>query len=1336
METSPPAPSWRILAIAFTILVGALGGILAVAPAVPAVTVVEGPITTDTTWGPPSETEYWVVGNVTVLPGVRLTILPGTTLRFSVGVGLFVEGALIADGTPASPISFLPNATVVPAAWTGIQFNASATGSVSWATIARAVRAVTAMDSSPSVHNNTVPTADAGFAFLRSSTVLADNQVGRAALGIYLNASDVQVLRNSINGTIGGIRVEGGGSPRIEGNAITNVTSGFAYGIFVSGGASVDIVDNAILGVRGFRGDSGVSPGEPGRGGGFAIAILVDGAPSANIVGNRIDLVSGGRGGDGQGNASGTGGRAGDGGPAGAIVVNGTARVSIDWNTITSVSGGRGGNGGGDLLTNEGGKGGTGGDAAAFQVANVKSATSWYGNVIDGISGGRGGSGGNGTLGARGGDGGDVFGLTAWSATDADVSFNSFANLQGGPGGNGSSTGSGNRFGGRGGESLAIALFGVAGSAVFESNEIFGIVGGDGGTGRSGGGAGGNATGFLVFGNGDGRFNNSQFGNNSVQGLSGGDGGIGFNAGGDGGVAMAAGVALVTPALIQNWMFDVRGGDGGDALGGPGVGRGGDASGIGLFVVRDAVSRRDIVDTVRRGLPGAGGPVTLASGSGYHMEGDPTFTARVTVENATIANIDDFDIRAGPHAQGTTINTPFSSAKVFVDPTGTLTVRNFLAVDVLWPNGVTFVAGASIRVEDNGLGVWDFVASTGRAQWLLVTDRVYVGSNVPADNSTVVTITYLSYGFASNPRSVDMAESHPETFVMIDSDVPYSSADPLPPYTTTSTFSVSYTASDGNGSGLSNITLFYRIANGAWIAYATQAASSFGSFLFMVSGDGPHAFATVVRDAAGNTETGPAGNDTWTIVDRMEPATSAFPSGTAGNAGWYRSAVTVTLAAEDATSGVESTEYRIDGGPWQPYAGPFTIATDGTHTVDYHSRDRAGNSEEPHRLILRIDTEAPSTSVSLSGTLGGNGWYLSSVVVNLTAADASSGVASISYRVDGGTWQAYSAPFTLSDGAHTVEFASTDVAGNVEVARSTAVGVDTIRPSVVTGAPRGSDVNSTPAITITFSEPMDRASVEQAFSITPDISGTFAWSPDSQTVTFTPDRPLGAFTTYVVFIDSAARDVVGNPMSQAYTFSFSTAAAPGGFAFADMWWLFLLIGAVTGAALLLVMRRRRAPAQPPARPAAVAKTPTTIDDVFLLYRDGILIKHETRRLKPDIDTDILSGMLTAVQQFVKDSFRTEEGELDELTFGGIHILIGRGKWLILAAMVTGDDTSTMSAQIKRCVVDMEDHHWDQLEDWDGDMVLAKVLAPYIKKLIGGDYIRPTSEAVPLTPEAS
>src|SRR5207244_2047998 len=51
----------------------------------------------------------------------------------------------------------------------------------------------------------------------------------------------------------------------------------------------------------------------------------------------------------------------------------------------------------------------------------------------------------------------------------------------------------------------------------------------------------------------------------------------------------------------------------------------------------------------------------------------------------------------------------------------------------------------------------------------------------------------------------------------------------------------------------------------------------------------------------------------------------------------------------------------------------------------------------------------------------------------------------------------------------------------------------------------------------------------------------------------------------------------------------------------------------------------------------------------------------------------------------------------------------------------GDGIGSWTARIERCIKDMEDHHWDQLEHWHGDMSLARVLTPYIKKLISGGY---------------
>src|SRR3989475_5875653 len=143
------------------------------------------------------------------------------------------------------------------------------------------------------------------------------------------------------------------------------------------------------------------------------------------------------------------------------------------------------------------------------------------------------------------------------------------------------------------------------------------------------------------------------------------------------------------------------------------------------------------------------------------------------------------------------------------------------------------------------------------------------------------------------------------------------------------------------------------------------------------------------------------------LLDSVPPAAAISISGTHGANGWYASNVTVSLAATDATSGVATSSYRIDGGSWFVYTGPFVLGT-GSHVVDYFSGDVAGLTEGTHSQSIAIDTTPPSTTDSVSGTTGANGWYVSNVTVSLSASDSESGIDNVYVSVDGGGWDVYS----------------------------------------------------------------------------------------------------------------------------------------------------------------------------------------------------------------------------------------------------------------------------------------------------------------------------------------
>ncbi len=181
--------------------------------------------------------------------------------------------------------------------------------------------------------------------------------------------------------------------------------------------------------------------------------------------------------------------------------------------------------------------------------------------------------------------------------------------------------------------------------------------------------------------------------------------------------------------------------------------------------------------------------------------------------------------------------------------------------------------------------------------------------------------------------------------------------------------------------------------------------------------------------------------------DVYPPTTSITLNGTLGNDGWYTSDVTVSLTATDDLSGVARTEYSFDNTNWLTYTSPFTVTTEGTNTIYYKSIDSTGKIEQVKSQIVKIDETLPTTTISLSGTLGEGGWYISDVTVTLTASDNVSGVAKTEYSLDNVTWTVYTSPLTISkEGATVVNYRSIDNAGKTEEVKSQTVKIDKTPP--------------------------------------------------------------------------------------------------------------------------------------------------------------------------------------------------------------------------------------------------------------------------------------------------
>jgi len=82
-------------------------------------------------------------------------------------------------------------------------------------------------------------------------------------------------------------------------------------------------------------------------------------------------------------------------------------------------------------------------------------------------------------------------------------------------------------------------------------------------------------------------------------------------------------------------------------------------------------------------------------------------------------------------------------------------------------------------------------------------------------------------------------------------------------------------------------------------------------------------------------------------------------------------------------------------------------------------------------------------------------------------------------------------------------------------------------------------------IVLTFSEAMNRASVESALSISPAVTCAFSWSPNDRVLTCDPNADLAAGTSYTVTVGTGAEDAGGTALSAAATVEFETASAAG-----------------------------------------------------------------------------------------------------------------------------------------------------------------------------------------------
>jgi hypothetical protein len=133
--------------------------------------------------------------------------------------------------------------------------------------------------------------------------------------------------------------------------------------------------------------------------------------------------------------------------------------------------------------------------------------------------------------------------------------------------------------------------------------------------------------------------------------------------------------------------------------------------------------------------------------------------------------------------------------------------------------------------------------------------------------------------------------------------------------------------------------------------------------------------------------------------------------------------------------------------------------------------------------------------------------------------------------------------------------------------------------------------------------------------------------------------------------------------------------------------------------------------------------PYTVNHIFLVHRhSGLLLAHRAPNGGQAEEMDTISGMLTAIGDFVRDSFGEGQGELEEIAHGEQRILLEGGQLVYIAVVLEGVEPPGYNQLIGQVVHGISLEHEGSLRQFKGDMgQLPDLAAPL------GALLKPTAE---------
>ncbi|MGH9725978.1 MAG: OmpA family protein, partial [Candidatus Acidiferrales bacterium] len=111
-----------------------------------------------------------------------------------------------------------------------------------------------------------------------------------------------------------------------------------------------------------------------------------------------------------------------------------------------------------------------------------------------------------------------------------------------------------------------------------------------------------------------------------------------------------------------------------------------------------------------------------------------------------------------------------------------------------------------------------------------------------------------------------------------------------------------------------------------------------------------------------------------------------------------------------------------------------------------------------------------------------------------------------------------------------------------------------------------------------------------------------------------------------------------------------------------------------------------------------------VEQVFLIHRQtGLALNHAVAPAVATQDPAMVAGMLSAIQQFVQDSFQTSSGDtLGSMDVGELRVWVEEGPHAVIAAVIRGHAPSDYRLALKQALESIERDHAAALDQFQGD----------------------------------